>query len=119
MGFRRVEGGRGGEGVLEAGGRVGRKGEVKKGSADFTWRILSYCFITCILDIREMIMSNKWQMVILATLAVLLTAQTCPAGQYRDANRLCQACPASCTTCENPTACTSCAGNFFLVSAGG
>jgi hypothetical protein len=66
-----------------------------------------------------MIMSFKWQLVVLATMTALLAAQSCPSGQYRNNFGSCVACPASCSTCEGPTACTSCTANNFLVSAGG
>ena len=64
-------------------------------------------------------MSSKWKLLVLATFAVLLTAQGCPAGQYPNLSNLCVACPLSCSTCSGPTSCITCTANNFLVVAGG
>jgi len=66
-----------------------------------------------------MTMISMWQLLVLATITALLSAQSCPSSQYRDLTGNCTSCPSTCTTCEGPTDCTSCAGNHFLVSAGG
>ena len=59
--------------------------------------------------------SRLWQLVVLTTLLGLLSAQTCPAGSWRDANNLCQPCPSNCASCTDGKYCLTCNVNTFLV----
>ena len=65
-------------------------------------------------------MASKFiQLFLVAAMASVIVAQTCPSGQYRDTNNLCQSCLSNCRTCESAEYCTSCNANTFLVIATG
>ena len=63
--------------------------------------------------------SKLVQVLLVAVLSSVILAQTCPSGQFRDPNNICQTCMSNCRTCESESYCTSCNANTFLVVASG